>query len=212
MGKRDLAKKAEKEAKAKKTSVKKQGTTPSHKIEDYAGEYSHPGYGVLVVAQKDGKLALKYNAIEAPLEHWHYDTFNCGKNPADPAFEDMKVQFLTNVKGVLDAVEAPLEPSVKPIRFERLADAKLKDPDYLKAFIGEYELSGTVVKVELKGTMLTFQAAGQPSSELIPDPDGDFHLKIASVITVHFVVDSDGKATAAEVNQPNGVFTAKKKK
>lgn len=211
LGKRDLAKKAEKAAKAKKGSVKKQGTSPSHKIEEYAGAYEHPGYGGLVISFKEGKLGLKFNSIEAPLEHWHYDTFNCGKNPADPAFEDMKVQFHTNTKGVIDAVEAPFEPSVKPIRFERLPDAKLKDPEYLKAFVGEYELSGAVVKIELKGSVLTFQAAGQPSSELVPDPDGDFHLKIASMITVHFVVDASGKTTSAEVNQPNGVFTAAKK-
>ena len=40
-----------------------QGTQMSHKLEDYAGDYEHPGYGVLKVALRDGKLEATFNNI-----------------------------------------------------------------------------------------------------------------------------------------------------
>ena len=48
----------------------------------------------------DGKLHFAYNGIDAALEHWHFEVWNALKNPKDPALEDMKVQFLTGVKGI----------------------------------------------------------------------------------------------------------------
>ncbi len=212
LAKKAIAEAAEKQAKAKKATVRKLGTVPSHKLEDYIGDFSHPGYGLVNIWMKDGVLWVRYNSIEAPLEHWHYDVFNAGKNPADPAFEDKKVQFFSSLSGSIDALEAALEPAVKPIHFSRAVDSKLSDPEYLQKFTGEYELAGSTAKVGLKGKFLTFQVATQPISELIPTAEGDFLLKIASVIRVRFVQDADSKVTGAEVNQPNGVFSAKKTK
>ena len=42
----------------------------------------------------------RYNGIEAPLEHWHFEVWNALKNPKDPALEDMKVQFHDEFQGV----------------------------------------------------------------------------------------------------------------
>lgn len=50
------------------------------------------------------------------------------KNAKDPAFEDQKVQFLTNVKGYVDSLAVALEPSLKPIVFTMRPDRRLKDP------------------------------------------------------------------------------------
>ncbi len=77
---------------------------------------------------RDSKLSLTYNHIEAPLDHWHFETFVALKNAKDPAFEDQKVQFLTNVKGYVDSLAVALEPSLKPIVFTMRPDRRLKDP------------------------------------------------------------------------------------
>ncbi len=158
---------AEKEAKKKKESVRRPGTHPAHPLEEYAGEYEHPGYGELTVEVKDGKLVAVINDIRATLEHWHYEVFNAPKADNDPALDDLnwKLQFQTNVKGDVDAVSAPLEPTVKPIVFTRRPDRKLSDPEYLKRFEGQYELAGQAATVRLQGHVLTFkQAEGSPSN------------------------------------------------
>lgn len=109
LGKKAKNKAATKEAKTKKDTVRRPGTTPAHPIEEYVGEYEHPGYGVVKVELRDGKLSLTYNKIEAPLEHWHFEVFRALKNPKDPAFEDQKVQFITNVKGYVDGIAVSFE-------------------------------------------------------------------------------------------------------
>ncbi len=129
---------AQKEARKKKESVRRPGTRPAHALEEYAGDYEHPGYGPITVELRDGKLIATYNGIAATLDHWHYEVFNAPKADNDPALADLnwKIQFQTNVKGDVNAVAVPMEPSVKPIVFTRRPDRKLSDPEYLKRFEG----------------------------------------------------------------------------
>jgi CubicO group peptidase (beta-lactamase class C family) len=73
---RGKGKEIDKEAKAKKSSRRKAGTKPAHKLEEYAGDYEHPGYGALKVAVAGDHLDVTYNGITAPLEYWHYEVWN----------------------------------------------------------------------------------------------------------------------------------------
>ena len=86
------------EAKKKKAARRILNTTPSHKLEDYSGDYFNPGYGNLKVTLQQGQLSFLYNNITTPLEHWHYDTFN-GRKAGDPVFEDSKLNFISDAKG-----------------------------------------------------------------------------------------------------------------
>ena len=52
---------------------------------------------------------------------------------------------------------------------------------------------------------------GQPAYDLVPSLSGDFTLKQAQVVSLHFVADDKGKVTAAEIRQPGAVITAQKK-
>jgi hypothetical protein len=52
---------------------------------------------------------------------------------------------------------------------------------------------------------------GQPTYHLVPGL-GEFTLKEIPGISVAFVEDAQGKVTAVTSIQPNGVFTATKKK
>jgi CubicO group peptidase (beta-lactamase class C family) len=52
------------------------GTTPSHPLADYSGTYWDAGYGEVKIAVENGELTLAWANFHAPLEHYHYDTFN----------------------------------------------------------------------------------------------------------------------------------------
>jgi CubicO group peptidase (beta-lactamase class C family) len=204
---------ATKEAKKKKESVRRPGTKPAHPLEEYAGDYEHPGYGVLKVELRDGKLVAVYNGIRATLDHWHYEVFSAPKADNDPALADLnwKVQFQTNVKGDVDAVAAPLEPTVKPIVFTRRPDSKLSDPEYLKRLEGEYELAGQTATIRLQGNVLVYQQGSSSPIELVPNRNDEFTPKKSTGVSLRFVNAAQGNATEIAISTDEGVFTAKRK-
>jgi CubicO group peptidase (beta-lactamase class C family) len=59
---------------------RKQGTTPSLPIAQYAGTYGDPAYGDAVVEEQSGKLTIKFGVTSGSLDHWHYDTFRVDWN------------------------------------------------------------------------------------------------------------------------------------
>ena len=208
--KRSKAEAAEKEAKKKKEAARVPGTQTAHKLEDYVGDYENPGYGVLKMTFKDGRLEAIYNGITTPLEHWHYETFN-GLKAKDETFEDMKYTFQTDVKGYVAAVAVPFEPAVKNIEFTKKVDARLFDAAYLRRFTGRYELPTVTVTIDLKGNALTALIPGQPSLDLVPSLGNEFTVKQVRVVSLRFVTDEKGIVNAVEFHQPNGVFVAKRK-
>ncbi|HEU0176806.1 MAG TPA: serine hydrolase [Blastocatellia bacterium] len=201
---------ASKEGEKKKEVTRVQGTQPSHKLEDYVGDYEHPGYGVLKVALREGKLEATFNNIATPLEHWHYDTFNGGK-AKDPTFSNMKYSFQTDVNGYVAKVSAQFEPSVKEIVFAKKPDARLFDPAYLSRYAGAYDLMGQTINVSLKGASLVAIIGGQPPVDLVPALSGDFTFKQVQVVSLHFIMDDKGNAASFEFRQPGTVLTAKRK-
>jgi len=205
-----VGKQATKEAEEKKDTMRKPDTKLAHPLQEYAGEYEHPGYGILKIELKDQQLVMTFNDIVTPLEHWHYEVFNGLENPDDHTFEDMRIRFLTNMKGDVDAVAAPFEMMVDEIIFKRRADSQLSDPEYLKRFLGLYEIADQKITIGLKGNVLIASIAGQGQLELVPDRDDEFNLKDIAGISIKFVVGEDGSVTAL-FKQPNGVFEAKRK-
>jgi CubicO group peptidase (beta-lactamase class C family) len=200
-----------KKAEEKKATRRRPGTSPAHKLDEYGGDYTHPGYGDLKVTLKGSQLGFTYNGIATPLAHWHYETFSGGKSE-DPTFEDMKLTFRTDVNGNVVGVAMPFEPSVDDIYFAKKPEARLSDPAYLKTLEGSYILASQTVTVSLKGDTLTLFIPGQPVYDLVPEVGGEFSLKVAKVVRVRFLEDAKGQVTGAEVNQPGGVFEYKRSK
>ncbi len=207
---RQQGKKAEQESEAKKESVRRPGTSPSHAIQEYSGDYRHPGYGELSVHLKEGALSIYYNGIVTPLEHWHYEVFN-GLKADDPTFEDMKFHFRSDVNGNIASVEAQFELLLdKPIRFDRQPARKLSEPAYLIGLTGTYQRPGQTIRIELTGNVLHVDIAGQPRFTLQPSLGDRFIIKELPSYSVAFQVDSQGKATSVTFHQPNGIFEAKR--
>ncbi len=200
-----------KKAEEKKATRRRPGTAPAHKLDEYAGDYRHPGYGDLKVTLKGTQLGFLYNGIATPLSHWHYETFNGGK-AEDPTFEDMKLTFRTDVNGNVVGVAVPFEASLDDIYFAKKPDARLSDPAYLKTLVGLYTLASQTVTVSLKGDTLTLFIPGQPVYDLVPEVGGEFSLKVAKTIRAKFLEDAKGQVTGLEVSQPAGVFEYKRSK
>ncbi|HKK79290.1 MAG TPA: serine hydrolase, partial [Phaeodactylibacter sp.] len=65
--------KEQQQGQAEKEDLKQvQGTQPSHKLDDYAGTYTHPAYGSVKVSRAGDSLQIGYNAFELGLRHYHY--------------------------------------------------------------------------------------------------------------------------------------------
>lgn len=196
-----------KKAKEQSASDRKPDTQPSHPIADYAGEFQHPGYGVLAIKEADGKLTATYNRIEMKVEHYHYDIFEATPEEVETT---IKLQFHLDLKGNVDRVSAQFEPSVAASVFTRMADASLKNRAFLEQFVGEYELMGMMIKITLRGEdALLASVPGQGDVVLEPYQGTTFNLQGLSGFSMEFVVQA-GSVTEVKVSQPNGVFMAKK--
>ncbi len=206
-------KKAEQEAKDKGYSSRKLGTHPSHDLKDYAGDYSHPGYGMVTIEPDGDSFKITLNKISRKLEHYHYDIFQTPVDPLD-IFEKMKVQFVTDLNGEISSISMPLQPDVKDIVFTRMPDRQLTQRSFIEAFTGDYEIQGSPVplKVSLRGeNSLIISVPGQPDYKLNPKRGTTFELDAIKGISIEFKRDSAGKVSEAVLNQLGTMVVLKKK-
>lgn len=188
-------------------SGKKEGTSPTHPLTDYAGVFEHPAYGRVEVTQSDGKLEMELLGEKLPLEHFHYDVFVIDH----PAGGKMKWTYNMDLQGDIVSVESLLQIGVDPIVFTRVAEESLKSEEYLNKFAGEYELMGQAVKFEVRNSVLFAIVPGQPDYELVPVRENNFKLKIADGYSLEFKLDEQGNVSEGVFHQPNGDFPVKRK-
>jgi CubicO group peptidase (beta-lactamase class C family) len=100
----------------------------SHPLKDYAGVYSHPGYGDVEIKLNADELILQrhsHDSLILPLEHWHYDTWVAKENDVfllhepNPFDASNRLLFGTDVDGKISTLVIRLEPAVEPIVFEK---------------------------------------------------------------------------------------------
>jgi len=206
-------KKAEQEAKDKGYTAQKTGTHPSHDLKEYVGDYSHPGYGTISIAQDGDHFTMQFNKVTRKLEHFHYDVYQVPADPLDP-FEKMKVMFVSDVNGDISSVTMPLQPDVKDIVFTRMPDRQLLDPAVLRGFIGDYSAEGSPqpIHVSIRGeNSLIVSVPGQPDFKLNPKRGTMFALADFQGITVEFKQDATGNVNEMVLNQMGTVVVLKKK-
>lgn len=199
----------EAKGKAKSETERVPETRPSHPLESYEGEYEHPGYGLLSFKLIEGALQAQLNGNSFPANHYHYDTFELLWEQPDLRY---KATFNTNVRGDIDGLVVPFEPTVRDIVFKRVPDPRMSDRSFLGQFLGEYELMGFPMSIMLRGeTTLMARLPSQPEVELVPRRGTEFLIKDLSGYSLEFIQDDAGAVTEALVTQPWGVFTAKKR-
>jgi CubicO group peptidase (beta-lactamase class C family) len=204
-------KQSEEEVKNKGYAGRKLGTHPSHDLKDYAGDYGHPGYGVVSIATDGDGFKMMFNRVSATLKHYHYDSFQVPDDPFDP-FAKVLVTFQTDSAG--DVVSLSMVLGNKDTSFTRLPDKQLNDHSFVAAFAGQYEVPGSPVPVtvELHGDhtlVLTFP--GAPGYELIPQRGTTFAVKTLTGISIEFKRDENGKVTEAVIHSPGNAQIFRRK-
>jgi CubicO group peptidase (beta-lactamase class C family) len=206
---RDKAREESEKAKKEAAKDRKPDTKPSHPLEEYAGDYEHPGYGVFSVIKEGEGLKVRFNSLEFPLGHYHYDIFELN-------IEDFgltpRLTFTTDLKGSIGGFSISLEPTVKDVVFTRMPEKKMTDKSFLEKFVGLYEIKGAEIRFYLREEKtLILSVPGQPEYELVPYKGTEFNLKGMAGFSVEFKLDEKGAVTEAVFKQPNGVFPAKRK-
>ena len=203
---RALTKASEQDAKQKGYTIQKTGTHPSHELSEYAGEYEHPGYGMVKITQAGEALKLDYHGLGGVLTHFHYDVFEVPKDEANP-FSREKVQFHTNLAGDVDSLGIPFESTLKDIVFAKLGDRSMTQRTFLQPLTGEFLRGPITAVVALKGdTALTLTMPGQPAYNLVPVHGTKFNIKELNGYSVEF------KGDDLVFYQPQGTFAATRRK
>jgi hypothetical protein len=175
-------------------------------LDAYAGEYRHPGYGTLAITLEGGALRPRFGTMNLSLAHRHYETFDLEWHELGDQSHLFPVMFLSDADGDITALTAALEPSVEPLRFERLPDARARDPEVLRQLCGTYAMGPIEVVVAQKSDqVLTVAVPGAPPFELVPGRGLRFEVKGQPGITAEFEVGETGVVTRL-VAQPLGIF------
>jgi CubicO group peptidase (beta-lactamase class C family) len=203
---RAMSKASEVAAKQKGYTLQVSGTHPSHYLADYAGEYEHPGYGIVKIEKTGTDLKIDYHGLGGVLRHFHYDVFEVPKDELNP-FSEEKVQFHTNLAGEIDALGIPFEPTLKEITFVRLGERGMMQKTFLQPLTGDYQRGPMLAVIALKGdSALTLTLPGQPVYNLVPVRGMKFNIKELNGYSVEF------KGDELVFYQPSGTFSASRKK
>ncbi|MCV2420065.1 serine hydrolase [Paucibacter sp. DJ2R-2] len=202
---------AEKAAEAQKLNTGKPGTQPAFALSEYAGEYEHPGYGIITVGGGSAGLELQYNGLKAALPHWHYEVF---QTPRDKLSElsETRVQFVSNFEGDVDGLRIEFEPSVKPALFKRLPDKRFKDPAFLAKLVGVYAIGTNEMHIVLRpdGVLTAGGRTGAPN-ELVGLRGTRFEVKSRNGNTVEFLADASGRYTQLALRQNGSTLVAERR-
>jgi Domain of unknown function (DUF3471)/Beta-lactamase len=202
-------KQGEQQGKEQSKTKRIAGTSPSHPLEAYTGDFEHPGYGILSITLNEGELHGTFNDVAFPFRHYHYDIFELVLERWET---EMKASFLTNVQGDIDTLVVPFEPTGNDIVFKRAPNQQMLDQAFLKQFAGVYAFMDMQIIVSFKEVhVLSVSFPGQPDSELVPYKGTEFLVKGQSGVSIEFQRDaSSGTVTEAIATLPYGVFHAAK--
>jgi CubicO group peptidase (beta-lactamase class C family) len=208
---RDTARELGRRAEEQKAMFRVEGTSPSHDLETYAGEFAHDGYGVVEIKVKHEALVMVYNGMTMPLEHWHYDVFNVADVDEELIPENLRANFLTDARGRVATLSLPLETLVDPIQFERRPPRRMYAPDHLARLAGDYLVVNQTFTLSVQGDKLVGRTPGSPGIELVPIGEDEFELKGITGVELRFTVPDAGPATEMILIQAGAVLKAPRK-
>lgn len=209
--------KKNKEAKVESSSSKVSDTHPSHELQAYTGNYSHSGYGQFEIKNQLDSLFANFKLKKYYLKHVHYDVFEpfevskTGIDTTDTG--PLRFNFITSDAGEIASVRMKMEGALDhPIEFDHEPNEIDVDLATLEKYTGEYDLSGTEIKVYIKNenTLYLF-VAGQPEYEVIPTDKHIFTFKTLDGFKVEFKESDDESINQLILRQPNGTFKATRK-
>jgi CubicO group peptidase (beta-lactamase class C family) len=197
-----MNKEADKNARGKAGAGRAANTRPSHRLEDYAGEFEHPAYGVLTIGRADTNLTFDFHKIRMPLYHFHYDRFD---TPDDEEDGKWSVNFITNPLGDVDNAVLSLDEAA--VTFTRRVPAVLSAAATLRRYVGTYETAnGSKFDVVLRpDSTLAIQHADGTFQNLIAWQPQRFRIKEFPDVVFEFVM-ANGSVTELKQSDPSGEY------
>ena len=194
---------ADQSARAKAGGGRVPNTHPSHPLDDYAGEFENPAYGVLTISRGDSGLVFNFHNTTLPLSHFHYDRFD---TPDDEENGKWSVNFLTNPQGEVARAEMSLDEAA--VVFTRRVPAALSSVATLRQYMGSYRTpSGGTVDVVLRpDSTLAIRSPGGTFQGLIPWQPNRFRTKEFPDMIFTFTLEN-GRATSFKQSDPSGEYT-----
>lgn len=217
----DAAAKARKQADSAKTkaSFTRSPKGATHEWSAYEGIYNHPGYGSYEVFVKNDSLFLSTRKSLLWLMNWHYDVFYPfevipGEKIDTADKGSISFRFNTSVNGEIESMNVyGFEAPTIELVFKKTPKPKALTKAELEGYTGEYDLGGVAAKVYIKGDNTLFvEVPGQPPYELVYTGNDKFVFKLLSSYAVQFDKKAGEAASAVTFLQPQGNFTAKRKK
>ena len=213
---REKALKTQKESELKAISNEKKGTSYSHKLIEYAGNYLNPGYGTVKIRAERDSLFAYLPEKTLWLEHVHYDIFqpyDFTKSRKDTTEKStLRYNFRTGITGDIESFLVNIEPALKPIEFKNQPASIKVEKGALEMYSGEYFIGEMKAKFYTKNAdVLYLFVEGQPEYELVATSTHKFSIKSLEGYQVEFIPDENKKITSVLYIQPNGTFKATKK-
>lgn len=191
----------------KETFPAKEGTSPSHLLDQYSGVYENPGYGKLEITYIDGELKGEYQGIPLELSHLHYDIFKAkGITSIFPL--NISLSFEGDLYGNIKQVTVPFQLEGHDVTFVKCVKSSLFDLDYLKTFAGTYSIETIEIELFIEADKLKALVPGQPVYELIPKARESFSIKGYDNIRFQFEMANPLTVEAVKIIQPQGTFKA----
>jgi hypothetical protein len=127
--------------------------------------------------------------------------------PDDQLYGKWSLMFVTDAQGDISQVKISLDE--KEVVFNRVADPKLRDPEFLRKLAGHYENGGNRVAIELKNGERVIMTA--PPQHLNPWKENMFRIREFSDQVVEFVLDESGNPIRLKLTADgNTVYFEKK--
>jgi CubicO group peptidase (beta-lactamase class C family) len=178
-------------------------------LDSYVGAYEHPGYGTLRITLEDGTLQPQFGTMDISLVHRHYETFDVEWHELTDLPHVFPLMFLSDPDGDVTSLTVPFEPTVEPLRFDRLPDPQARDPEVLRRLCGAYTMGPIEIVVALeRDHRLTLGTPGAPAVQLLPRRGLRFAVKGQPGLSAEFELDDAGAVTRL-IAQPLGIFRPK---
>lgn len=97
-----------------------EGTSPTHELKAYVGDYNHPAYGTIHISLSDSGLVASRKPFETFLEHYHYDVFKATQKE----LTGRRMQFHYNLNGKIEKLTMRMEWAVPAIEFKKVPKTK----------------------------------------------------------------------------------------
>jgi CubicO group peptidase (beta-lactamase class C family) len=212
----DKARALAKEADQKRIAARVPNTKPSLALENYAGEYADSLYGDVIFKMNDGKLTMNYGrGIEAPLEHWHYDTFEATSSAV--LVGKMMTTFTLGADGKVKSVDVANIGTFE--RRPEKADTSKKvvlAGEAVSRLTGSYvsQVPALTIEVTSVDGGLRLSVPGQPTFTLLADSPTRFRMTGPPGMPAGFFAEfqiENGVAKSLTLIQPQGNLTFQRK-